>query len=222
MDERRALLDYLAMLMERNAHVNLIGPCTFEEGVVRHLDDSVAPLELPEVNALFVPGARVADVGTGAGLPGVPLAVMRPETRVTLVDALKKRVDFLSDVIAAFSLSAEAVHARAEDFARDEGRRGSYDIAVSRAVASLPVLLEYTLPLLKVGGTAIYYKGPKAGEEVAASERALAVLGGDAPRVLSVPLPGTPLEHCVILVRKARATPAAYPRKAGVPEKAPL
>ena len=157
-DASGKLCKYQAMLEEWNARVNLTGDAAFDSLLDRHLADSLTPLT---VGGLLPGNASVIDVGSGAGLPGIPLAIVRPDLRITLLDSLKKRVAFLEAVITALGLSnVAAVHARAEDAARDTRYRERFDVALARAVAALPVLAELLLPFVKVGGVWLCYKGP--------------------------------------------------------------
>ena len=162
-------------------------------------------------------------MGTGAGFPGLPLKIFAPDIRLTLMDSLGKRVRFLETVVSELGLTDVAcIHARAEEAARDRAYREHYDIAVSRAVARLPVLLEYTLPFVRQGGTLLALKGRQYQEEVDEAARALKLLGGTLRDVRPVHLPGLDDVRAVIIVRKERPTPRAYPRKAGTPAKKPL
>ena len=207
------------MLAETNKVMNLTRiPDDPREAVDYNYLDSLAPLAagLPrEVRTL-------ADVGSGAGFPGVPLAVMLPETHVVLIDSLGKRVKFLDSVIAELGLNAEAVHARAEEAGRLPELRERFDVVTARAVAALNVLSELALPLARVGGTFIAYKGPGAGEEAAAARRALSLLGGRLSREAAVAIPGRDWDHRLLYIEKTRPTPPKYPRKPGEPKRAPL
>lgn len=168
-------------------------------------------------------GARIIDVGTGAGFPGIPLAVFREDIKVTLLDSLNKRVSFLEQVIKELGLKkCEAVHARAEDLAHQEKYRETYDICVSRAVAALPVLCEYCLPFVRKGGFFVSYKASGADEEVRSAEKAITVLGGKLQAIETVRLPGTDIERKLIVIKKTENAPKKYPRKAGTPTKSPL
>ena len=207
------------MLTETNKVMNLTRvPDDAQEAVDRNYLDSLAPLAcgLPE-------GVRtLADVGSGAGFPGIPLAIMLPETRVVLIDSLGKRVQFLRDVIAALGLNAEAVHARAEDAGRLPELRERFDVVTARAVAALNVLAELCLPLARVGGAFLAYKGPGAAEEAAAAEKALSLLGGRFAREAAAVIPGRDWDHRLLYIEKARPTQQKYPRRAGEPKRLPL
>ncbi len=203
---------YYRMLIEANAVMNLTAITAPEDVAVKHFADSISALGyLPE-------GASVIDVGTGAGFPAVPLLIMRPSLQMTLLDALQKRLNFVQSVLNALDLSARTAHLRAEDAGRDKAYRGTFDFAVARAVAPLPVLLEYTVPLLKTGGTAILYKGD-CTEELRASAHAETEL---RCTLCPVPVPSAAGARTLILAKKTAPTPARYPRKAGTPAKLPL
>lgn len=215
----KKLEQYRNLLLEWNEHVNLTAITDPEEIRIKHFEDSLTCLETD----LFVPGVKVIDVGTGAGFPGLPLAMARPDISVTLLDSLKKRLLFLDEVIQQTDTSnAVTVHARAEDGGRDKKLREQFDIVVSRAVSRLSVLCEYTLPYLKVGGTLIAMKGPSAEEELAEAKNAISVLGGGEARLQKTTLEDESLSHCLVLIKKVRPTPTTYPRKAGTPTKNPL
>lgn len=212
------LLRFHALLTEWNARIDLTAVLDPVEMADRHYLDSAAPL----AKGLIPQGASVVDVGTGAGFPGVPLAILRPDLNVTLLDALRKRVDFLQAVIEELDLSATAVHMRAEDAGRRPDLRETYDLALSRAVAATPVLLELMLPLLKVGGSAVCWKGPGVREELSQGRRAAYLLGGEISGVLDAPIPGRDWQHVLLVCGKSRKTARQYPRKAGTPGKNPL
>lgn len=208
--------EYKRMLLEWNEKMNLTAITDDREIILKHFVDSLSILP-------YVKGAgRIVDVGTGAGFPGIPLKIVLPALETVLLDSLEKRIRFLEAVTGELGLSgAEAVHMRAEDAGRSETFRESFDIAVARAVASMPVLLEYCLPLVKPGGIFIAMKG-SSGDEVAASGKALEILGGSIQEVNDFVLPGSDMKRSVIIVRKVRQTPTKYPRKAGKPSKEPL
>lgn len=210
---------YHELLRSANASFNLTRiPDDPAEAVDRNYLDCIAPLAhgwRDDVRAAI-------DVGSGAGFPGIPLAIMCPQTYFVLLDALDKRVKFLQSVADALGLNAEAVHMRAEDAARQPALRERFDVAVARAVAPLNVLSEYLLPFVRVGGQMLALKGPGADEELAQAGAALACLGGGDVCVAPVAIPGRDWSHRLITVVKARPTPEKYPRRAGMPEKRPL
>ncbi len=203
---------YYDLLIDWNTRMNLTAITEPEEVVKKHFYDSLAALPyLPD-------GAKIADVGTGAGFPAIPLLIMNPTLKITLVDSLNKRITFLEEVLKTLQLSAECVHARAEDFGRDPKYRGQFDATVSRAVASLPVLLELTVPLLRVGGKAYCYKGD-VSEELKTAKSALHLLHCTAE---TVPLASDYGARTLVICTKNAPTPSTYPRKAGMPSKKPL
>ena len=207
------------LLDEGNRKMDLTAVMEEDERVDRHDLDSAAPL----AKGLLPEGARIIDVGTGAGFPGIPLLILRPDLKLTLLDAQAKRIHFLEGVLAQLGLSAATLHARAEDAARLPEHREAYDAAVSRAVAPSPVLQELTLPFVRVGGKAIAWKGPGAEEEWERAKRAAFVLGGALRPPEPAPVPGRPeWNHVLLISEKERPTPKAYPRKAGTPSKKPL
>jgi 16S rRNA (guanine527-N7)-methyltransferase len=185
--------------------------------VDRNYLDCVAPMagDFPEA-------ATAVDVGSGAGFPGIPLAILLPGTRFTLVDALAKRVEFLQSVIERLGLNAEALHLRAEDAARQDALREGFDLAVARAVAPMNVLCEYLLPLVRLGGHMLALKGPGLDGELAQAENALSLLGGKMERVQPLVIPGRDWNHRAAWIKKTAPTPEKYPRRAGAVEKRPL
>jgi len=214
---------YMELLKEWNKKINLTAIEEDREIIVKHFIDSMSIL--PYIN---IEGQKLIDIGTGAGFPGIPLKIANPQLEVTLLDSLDKRVKFLNEVISATNISEmtgtpeiKAVHGRAEDFGVNPVYREKYDIAVARAVANLPVLLEYCLPFVKLNGIFIAMKGSNT-EELNNSSKALDILGGKIERIEKFQLPSTNIERNVIVVRKFRQTPTKYPRKAGKPSKDPL
>lgn len=203
---------YFKMLVDWNTRINLTAITEPEDVVNKHFIDSLA------AEPYLIKGARVADVGTGAGFPGIPLLIVRPDLKLTLMDSLQKRLVFLQAVLDELGLKADCVHARAEDAGQNPRYRERFDAALSRAVSALPVLCELTLPLVKVGGVSIAYKGD-AGGELAASANALAALHASAERII---VPSDYGARELVLMTKRAPTPQAYPRKAGTPAKQPL
>lgn len=209
-----AFATYYDMLTDWNARMNLTAITEPDEVAEKHFLDSLAA-------AAYLPaGARCIDVGTGAGFPGVPLLILRDDITVTLLDGLNKRLTFLDALTNALGLSGRValLHARAEDAGRDPAHRGKYDVALTRAVASLPVLLELTVPLLRVGGRSICYKGD-AAEELSLSRSACHLLHCSLE---SVDVTRDYGARTLVLATKQAATPVLYPRKAGTPQKKPL
>ena len=210
---------YNRLLIAWNERMNLTALTAPEDVAVKHIIDSLTAYDAK----LFAPARTLIEVGTGAGLPGIPLAVYAPQIEVTLMDALGKRVKFLTEAAAAMELrNVRCIHARAEEAARRPEHRARYDIAVSRAVARLPVLLEYALPFVRTGGTLLALKGRAYAAEQAEGKRAAEILGGGAISARPVRLPGLDDVRAILAVTKERPTPKGYPRRAGLPERAPL
>lgn len=207
---------YADLLIEWNQKFNLTSITDPAEIVIKHFLDSLTLSSL-------VQGIRIADIGTGAGFPGVPLKIFMPELNLFLVDSLAKRLEFLKVVAEHLGLKElEFIHSRAEDFGQNSQYRETFDTVTSRAVARLPVLLEFALPLLKRGGVFLAAKGSQADEEIAESPKALEILGGKIQNVVRFNL-GTEAEHrTIIVIEKVKDTPKNYPRKAGTPSKKPL
>ncbi len=211
------LVNYMKGILEWNEKINLTAIKNPGEFVIKHFFDSFPAAMLPE----FRNAETIIDVGTGGGFPGVPLAALCPEKKFVLADSLAKRLRVIDAVaIESGITNITTVHGRAEDLGRNPDYRETFDVCVSRAVASLPVLLEYCLPFVKVGGTFIAYKGPEAEEEIKISSVALKKLGGKIDRVVDES-DGT-YNHNLIVITKSSSTPKAYPRKAGTPSKTPL
>lgn len=165
----------------------------------------------------------IIDVGTGAGFPGVPLKVCLGNTKVTLLDSLNKRINFLQEVCNQLELEdVEFIHGRAEDFGKNPDYREQYDIATARAVAGLPILMEFCVPFIKVGGYFVCLKGPNADLELEESKKAMEVLGIEFVEKLDIKLPETDLNHNILVFKKVSETPSKYPRKAGKPAKSPI
>ena len=200
---------YSKMLLSANEVMNLTAITDPEEVKIRHFADSLALLSLYDFS-----GKRVIDVGCGAGFPGLPLKLGDKSISLTLLDSLGKRIDFLSEVCTSLSLSdVECIHARAEEQAREEGYRESYDIAVSRAVADLSMLSELTLPYVKVGGAFIAMKAQNCEEELNSAENAIKTLGGEVEEIKEYTLYNTDITHKAIIIRKVSETPEKYPRR---------
>lgn len=202
---------YFELLVEWNEKMNLTA-ITDESGVaLKHFADSLSLLNFVDIPQ----NSSLADVGTGAGFPGVVLKIVRPDIKLTLIDSLNKRLVFLGEVCAQLGIEAELIHSRAEDGARDEKLRESFDFAVSRAVARMNVLSEYCLPYVKVGGAFCAMKGAQANEEFKESLNAINTLGGKLENKYFFELPENGGERAIAVVRKVRNTPQKYPRQSG-------
>jgi 16S rRNA (guanine527-N7)-methyltransferase len=210
---------YAHELAAWNAHTNLTAITAPEAVQVRHFLDSLSLAQAVS----FYPGMRVMDVGAGAGFPGLPLKIAFPNIHLTLLEATGKKVAFLKHIVQTLGLTGvETLHARAEEAGHMPGQRGSYDLVAARSVARLPSLVEYLLPLAKLGGQCIAMKGLTAADEAAAARRALTILGGRVRQIEAVQLPGVADVHYLILIEKIAHTPSAYPRKPGTPTQKPL
>ena len=208
---------YMELLLEWNEKINLTAITNPEEIIVKHFIDSLTIAKYVKENA------RLIDVGTGAGFPGIPLKIIREDIEITLLDSLNKRVNFLNEVIHELKLSKiQAVHSRVEDFAKDKKNRESFDYATSRAVANLSTLSEYLIPLVKIGGNAISMKGSEVDEEMKQSQKAISLLGGKIETIETFQLPQSDINRNIIIIHKTQNTPNKYPRKAGMPSKEPI
>ena len=205
---------FSSMLVEKNKVMNLTGITEPREVAVLHLLDSLALLPMAPLS-----GKKIVDVGTGAGFPGVPLKIALPESHITLLDSLNKRIECLKESCDALGLAdVDCVHARAEEF----GHREEYDYAVSRAVASLPVLCELCLPLVKVGGEFLAMKSSHTEDEINDAKRAIALLGGKITEVIDYTIPTTDIVHRVVRIEKIAPTAKKYPRRFAQIKKQPL
>lgn len=214
------LLRYHELLLDWNTRMDLTAVTDEAEMMDKHYVDSLSALSVP---GLIPPSGSLIDVGTGAGFPGLPLALACPDLQVTLMDAQHKRLTFLQAVIDELGVrNVNLVHARAEDGAQFPQHRERYDVAVARAVASLAVLSEYLLPYVKVGGKALCWKGPALMEELPQGRKAAFLLGGRVGEPVGVTFPGREWQHLLLPIAKVAKTARQYPRKAGMPSKSPL
>ena len=208
--------EYMNLLLEWNEKINLTAITEPKEIILKHFIDSLT------IEKYIEQSQKVIDVGTGAGFPGIPLSIIKQNIEITLLDSLNKRITFLNEIVSSLQLkNIKTVHARVEEFAKNKKEREIYDIATSRAVAPLNVLLEYLLPLVKVGGYCICMKGSNI-EEIKEAEKALEILGGKIEKIENINLPDSDIKRNIIVVKKIKQTPSKYPRKPGTPSKEPI
>jgi 16S rRNA (guanine527-N7)-methyltransferase len=215
---------YYEELVSWNQKFNLTAITAYEQVQIRHFLDSLSVLlAAPARATLDRAESRAIDVGTGAGFPGIPLKLVCPGLRLTLLEATGKKVGFLQHLVARLGLrQVTPLHGRAEELAHDPAHRESYDLALARAVAEMATLAEYALPFCKVGGWVIAQKGEAGSAEAWRASHAIQLLGGELHRVLPVELPGLPEDRSLVILKKVAPTPAAYPRRTGIPAKRPL
>jgi 16S rRNA (guanine527-N7)-methyltransferase len=210
------------VLVDWNQRFNLTAITDREGVLVRHFLDSLSCLKTLS-RAELAAGARVIDVGTGAGFPGLPLKIVCPGMKLTLLEATDKKVTFLKHLVRTLGLEeVQAIHARSEDLGHDPLHREQYDWALARSVAEMPTLVEYLLPLVRVGGRMLAQKGEGAAAEVQSADTAITTLGGRVRQLVPVELRGLAETRYLVVIDKVAATPEKYPRRAGVPKKRPL
>ena len=208
--------NYMDLLLEWNGKINLTAIIDPKEIILKHFVDSLT------IAKYIKDDEKLIDVGTGAGFPGIPLSIVKENTDIVLLDSLNKRINFLEEIKQNLKLkNITTIHGRAEEFGKNKNEREKYDIATSRAVASLNILLEYLLPLVKVGGRAICMKGSNI-EEVENAKNALEILGGKIEKIEEITLPNSDIKRNIIIVEKVKNTPLKYPRKPGTPSKEPI
>lgn len=209
-------LRYKDLLVERNKHVNLTAITADREIILKHFIDSLT------INRYLEANAKIIDVGTGAGFPGIPIKILRKDVNITLLDSLNKRVNFLNEVIADLDLKQiDAIHGRAEDLAHKAEYREKFDTVTARAVANLATLSELCLPFIKRGGKFICMKGSSI-EEIDEARTALEILGGTVASIDKFLLPDSDIERNIVIIEKIKSTPNRYPRKPGMPAKEPI
>ena len=212
-------LNYYELLVEWNSFMNLTAITDFDEVILKHFVDSISLCKYIS----FQKGDTLIDIGTGAGFPGIPIKIICPDCKITLLDSLNKRINFLNTVIEQLCLTdIITIHGRAEDIAKTKEHRENYNYAISRAVANLSTLSELCIPFVKQNGYFISYKSEKGNEELLEAKNAIEILGGSVDKQISYQLPDSDLSRNLILIRKRNITPKKYPRKAGIPSKEPL
>lgn len=205
---------YYDELVDYNQKVNLTAITEKGEVFTKHFLDSILPIDA------IGEGASVIDVGAGAGFPSLPIKIVRPDIKLTMVDSLNKRINFLNYICGKLNVKSTNVHARVEEFTKNN--REKFDVAVARAVAKMNTLLEYLLPLVKVGGIMIAYKGGNVGEEFETCQKALEVLGGKVMKSLRFDLPNGYGERNIVIIEKIKPTPKEYPRGKNLPKIDPI
>ena len=208
---------YMNLLIEWNEKMNLTAITEPNDIILKHFIDSIT------INKYIENNAKVVDVGTGAGFPGIPLSIIRTDLQITLVDSLNKRLIFLQEIKKELELkNIDIVHARAEEFGQNKNYRETFDIATSRAVANLSTLSEYLVPLVKIKGKCVCMKASDADEEIKQAENAVNILGGKIVKVEKFNLPNSDIGRTIIIINKEKNTNGKYPRKPGTPSKEPL
>ena len=216
-------LVYYELLTEWNKVMNLTAITDFKEVVQKHFVDSLSLIKAVDGSFLQKKGISMIDIGTGAGFPGIPLKIVFSDLKVTLLDSLNKRIKFLNEVTGKLELrNITAIHGRAEDFAKQKEYREQFDLSVSRAVANLATLSEYSLPYVKKGGFFFSYKAEDIEEEIELSKNAIKILGGRIDEVIKFNLPDSDVKRAIVKIEKNNFTNKKYPRKAGIPSKEPL
>ena len=213
------LKTYREILVDWNQKMNLTGIEEEKEVFIKHFLDSISAVS----NGYIKDGISLIDVGTGAGFPGLPLKICLQNIKLTLLDSLNKRINFLQEVSNTVNLKdVEFIHVRAEDFGKNSDYREQYDVATARAVAGLPILMEFCVPFVKVGGYFVCLKGPNANLELEESKIAMDILGLEFVEKIDIELPNEELKHNILVFKKIKNTPEKYPRKAGKPAKSPI
>ena len=208
---------YMNLLIEWNEKMNLTAITEPKEIILKHFIDSITILKYIDDNS------KLVDVGTGAGFPGLPIAIMNPNVEVTLLDSLNKRINYLNIVVRELGLkNVTTIHSRAEDGARKQELREKFDVATSRAVANMAVLSEFCMPYVRKGGYFVALKGPSIDEELKNAGNAIKTLGGELKGIIEVSIEETDLKHNIVEVEKIKPCPKTYPRKAGTITKKPL
>ena len=208
---------YMNLLLDWNEKINLTAITEVDDVILKHFIDSMTILKYIE------DGSKIIDVGTGAGFPGIPIAIMKEDTEINLLDSLNKRINFLKEVCSELKIdNVEAIHGRAEEMGQNKQHREKYDITISRAVANMTTLVEYLLPFVKVGGICICMKGAEIDKELEEAKFAIKELGGEIVNQEKFMLPNSDMARNIVLIKKIKQTSNKYPRKAGTPSKSPM
>ena len=214
------LITFYEMVIKQNEVMNLTTITDFDKFVDKHFLDS---LVLQSVYPQIKNNISVIDIGTGAGFPGIPLAIMYEQAQFTLLDTLSKRINFIDEVVNALSLNnITTISGRAEDYGKNMSYREQYDLCVTRAVAEINVLSEFTLPFVKIGGNLILYKSSEVEKEVERGINSINILGGKIKNKINITIPSTNYSRNLVVIDKITNIPNKYPRKAGIPKKRPL
>jgi len=212
-------IKYMRLLQEWNEKINLTAITEDEEIIKKHFIDCIKAFKSEEIKN----AKTIIDVGTGAGFPGLPIAIMNPDCEVTLLDSLNKRINFLNLIVKELNLkNVKTIHARAEDGARNKELREKFDVATSRAVANMAVLSEFCLPYVRINGHFVALKGPAVDEELKDADKAIKTLGGEFKGLIEIEIEDTDLKHNIVEVKKIKQCPKIYPRKAGTVNKNPI
>ncbi|KOF57521.1 16S rRNA methyltransferase [Clostridium sp. DMHC 10] len=212
-------IKYKDLMKEWNEKVNLTAITDDKEIIIKHFVDSIKAFEFKGLDASI----KIIDVGTGAGLPGIPIKIMNDKAEVVLLDSLQKRINFLNEIIDQLKLDGiKTIHGRAEDFGADLNYREKFDVAISRAVANMAVLAEFCMPFVKKNGYFIALKGPAVEEEISEAKKAISVLGGKIEDIIQVSFQDSDLKHNLVIIKKIKCTPKQYPRRAGTVNKKPI
>lgn len=211
---------YYRILREKNEKLNLVSSTEIEEVIWKHFLDSIL---LPdEIKNMYMNANQmILDIGTGAGLPGIPLKIMFPQLRLSFLEATRKKTEFLKEALEALSLTSELLlHGRAEDFAHDVRYREIFNVVVARALAELPVLIELAVPFVRIGGVFLSYKGPRVSQELHSAGESLRIMGGTVKDTFEYNIKG--FHRAIVLIEKVRSSPSIYPRRTGMPKKRPI
>ena len=208
---------YMNILLKKKKKINLTAITNEKEIILKHFVDSLT------INKYIEDSKSLIDVGTGAGFPGIPIKILRQDLKITLLDSLNKRINFLNEVIEKLELkNIECIHGRAEEFGKNKNYREKYDISTSRAVANMSTLSEYLIPFVKIGGKVLAMKGDKAEEELEEAKKAIKLLGGKVENIDNFYLPNSDIKRSIIIIKKIEKTEMKFPRKPGMPAKEPI